>query len=51
MIYGYSILEGLDEILTIIRLGLPHELRARLPAQHHRERARHGAQVTRNVKR
>ncbi len=25
-----SILEGLDEILTVIRLGLPHELRRSL---------------------
>ena len=39
-----SILEGLEEILTVIRLGLPHELRRSLPAPtSDRERARHGA--------
>ena len=38
-----SILEGLEEILTVIRLGLPHELRRSLGLhQHRRERARHG---------
>ena len=46
-----SILEGLEEILTVIRLGL-----ARTPAlarlhQHRRERARHGAPGHPNVKR
>ena len=47
------ILEGLEEILTVIRLGLPHATPAlaRLH-QHRRERARHGAdRCTRNVKR
>ena len=38
-----SILEGLDEILTVIRLGLPHELRRSLACTNIRERARHGA--------
>ena len=46
-----SILEGLDEILTVIRLGLPHAPALACLHQHHRERARHGRQVTRNVKR
>ena len=40
---------GAQEILTVICLGLPHELRRSLACiQHRRERARHGAQVTRN---
>ena len=39
-----SILEGLEEILTVIRLGLPHELRRSLACTNiGRERARHGA--------
>ena len=37
-----SILEGLDEILTVIRLGLPPQLRHSLAwHQRHRERDRH----------
>ena len=45
-----SILEGLDEILTVIRLGLPHELRRSLACTNIVENAL-GSQVTRNVKR
>jgi hypothetical protein len=40
-----SILEGLDEILAVTRLGLPAELRRSLACtKHHRERHGHGAQ-------
>ena len=47
-----SILEGLDEILTIIRLGLPHELRRSLACTNIIENALGTVrQVTRNVKR
>ena len=47
-----SILEGLEEILTVIRLGLPHELRRSLACTgHRRERLGKLRQVTRNVKR
>ena len=47
-----SILEGLDEILTVIRLGLPHELRRSLACTNIVENALGTVrQVTRNVKR
>ena len=47
-----SILEGLDEILTVIRLGLPHELRRSLACTNIIENALGTVrQVTRNVKR
>ena len=47
-----SILEGLDEILTVIRLGLPHELRRSLACTNIVESAPGTVrQVTRNVKR
>ena len=49
---GVSGASWLDEIL--IRLGLPHELRRSLACTNivaHYERARHGLEVTRNVKR
>ena len=47
-----SILEGLDEILTVIRLGLPHELRRSLACTNIVENALGTArQVARNVKR
>ena len=48
-----SILEGLEEILTVIRLGLPHELRRSLACTNIVENALGGrcATVTRNVKR
>ena len=47
-----SILEGLDEILTVIRLGLPHELRRSLACTNIVENAPGTVrQVTRNVKR
>ena len=46
-----SILEGLDEILTVIRLGLPHELRRSLACTNIVENALGTVrQVTRNVK-
>jgi len=39
-----SILEGLDEMLTVTKLGLPPELRRSLACnEHHRERHGHGA--------
>ena len=47
-----SILEGLEEILTVIRLGLPHELRRSLACTNIVENALGTVrQVTRNVKR
>jgi len=47
-----SILEGLDEILTVIRLGLPHELRRSLACTNIVENALGTVrQVGRNVKR
>jgi len=47
-----SILEGLDEILTVIRLGLPHELRRSLACTNIIENALGTVrQVSRNVKR
>ena len=47
-----SILEGLEEILTVIRLGLPHELRRSLACTNIIENALGTVrQVTRNVKR
>ena len=47
-----SILEGLDEILTVIHLGLPHELRRSLACTNIIENALGTVrQVTRNVKR
>ena len=47
-----SILEGLDEILTVIRPGLPHELRRSLACTNIVENALGTVrQVTRNVKR
>ena len=47
-----GILEGLDEILTVIRLGLPHELRRSLACTNIVENALGTVrQVTRNVKR
>ena len=47
-----SILEGLEEILTVIRLGLPHELRHSLACTNIVENALGTVrQVTRNVKR
>ena len=47
-----SILEGLEEILTVIRLGLPHELRRSLACTNIVENALSTVrQVTRNVKR
>ncbi len=47
-----SILEGLDEILTVIRLGLPHELRRSLACTNSIENALGTVrQVSRNVKR
>jgi transposase-like protein len=47
-----SILEGLDEILTVIRLGLPHELRRALACTNIIENALGTVrQVGRNVKR
>ena len=47
-----SILEGLEEILTVIRLGLPHELRRSLAWTNIVENALGTVrQVTRNVKR
>ena len=47
-----SILEGLDEILTVIRIGLPHELRRSLACTNIVENALGTVrQVTRNVKR
>ena len=47
-----SILEGLDEILTVIRLGLPHELRRSLACTNIVENALGTVrQATRNVKR
>ena len=47
-----SILEGLDEILTVIRLGLTHELRRSLACTNIVENALGTVrQVTRNVKR
>ena len=47
-----SILEGLDEILTVIRRGLPHELRRSLACTNIVENAPGTVrQVTRNVKR
>ena len=47
-----SILEGLDEILTVIRLGLPHELRRSLACTNIVENALGTVrQVSRNVKR
>ena len=47
-----SILEGLDEILTVIRLGLPHELRRSLACTNIAENALGTVrQVSRNVKR
>ncbi len=47
-----SILEGLDEILTVIRLGLPHELRRSLACIKFIENALGTVrQVSRNVKR
>ena len=46
-----SILEGLDEILTVSRLGLPAELRRSLPHQHHRKDDGYLRRVSRNVKR
>ena len=46
------ILEGLEEILTVIRLGLPHELRRSLACTNIIENALGTVrQVTRNVKR
>ncbi len=47
-----SILEGLDEILTVIRLGLPHQLRRSLACTNAIENALGTVRtVTRNVKR
>ncbi len=47
-----SILEGLDEILTVIRLGLPHKLRRSLACTNIIENALGTVrQVTHNVKR
>ena len=47
-----SILEGLDEILTVIRLGLPHQLRRSLACTNAIENAIGTVRtVTRNVKR
>ena len=47
-----SILEGLDEILTVIRLGLPHELRRSLACANMIENALGTVrQVSHNVKR
>ena len=47
-----SILEGLDEILTVIRLGLPHELRRSLACSNIIENALGTVrQVSRNVRR
>lgn len=47
-----SILEGLDEILTVIRLGLPHQLRRSLACTNAVENAIGTVRtVTRNVKR
>ena len=46
-----AFLEGLDEILTVIRLGLPHELRRSLACTNIVENALGTVrQVTRNVK-